>query len=136
MDAVAELAAIKTKMESLVAIEGEDKISIERRMGHLEKSIATQDVLLRRNTEILDEIRMSLNKPTNWAEWIMAATGLAGGLSSIIWAVFIVPLETRVDNVEERSSENRAHIRDIGDYAKETRSVLDAHVIRHEHKQL
>lgn len=109
----------------------EDKnFDIERRIRHLEREVVSMGSLLVRNSEILDDIRKALNKPVNWAEWIMASVGLAGGLASVIWAAFIVPLDARVDVVHERSVENRAHIRDIGDYAKEAREVIDAHLIR------
>lgn len=133
MDALAELESIKRKMESLVAIEEEDKISIERRMGHLEKSIATQDVLLRRNTEILDEIRQHLNRPTNWAERVAAGTAvllLAGG---ILYTAYIKPLDQRIDILGEKIIENAAYLRSIGDYSRETRGILDVHTANEEH---
>lgn len=133
MDAVDELNAINEKMQRLVSLDAEDRLSIERKMGHLERSIATQDVLLRRNSEILDEIRQYLNTPTNWAERIAAGTAvllLAGG---ILYTAYIKPLEDRIDHLGEKIIENAAHIRAVGDYSRETRGIVDVHTSNADH---
>ena len=102
-----------------------ERVSIERRMGHIERTLATQDALLHRNTEILDEIRQYLNKPTNWPEWIAAAVAVLVMSGTLLYTAYIKPLEERVSGIKETAIENRSYLRDIGDYSKETRGVLD-----------
>lgn len=111
-------------------MEAQERIGIERRIGHLEKELASHSALLMRNTEILDDIRGYLNKPTNWAEWLMAALASASAVGGLIWAFFVQPLEMRVESVDAHSKDTRAYLRDVGDYAKETRDVLDRHLER------
>lgn len=114
-------------------MDADERLSIERRMGHLEKQIATYDALLRRNTEILDEIRMYINKPTNWPEWIAAAVAILVLSGTLLYTAYVKPLEVRVVELGERVVENAAHIRATGDYAKEARRSLDAHTANKEH---
>ena len=111
-------------------MEDEERRSLERRIGHLEREMAAHSVLLSRNTEILDDIRGHLNKPTNWAEWLMAALASASAVGGLIWAFFVQPLEMHVAAIDEHSKETRTYLRDVGDYAKETREVLDRHLDR------
>lgn len=111
-------------------METEERMGIERRIGHLEKEMASHSALLMRNTEILDDIRGYLNKPTNWAEWLMAALASASAVGGLIWAFFVQPLEMHVAAIDEHSKETRTYLRDVGDYAKETREVLDRHLDR------
>ena len=111
-------------------MEDEERRGLERRIGHLEREMAAHSVLLARNTEILDDIRGYINKPTNWAEWLMAALASASAVGGLIWAFFVQPLELQVSAVDEHSKETRAYLRDVGDYAKETREVLDRHLDR------
>lgn len=113
-----------------MSMEEEAGRGLERRIGHLEREMAAHSVLLARNTEILDEIRGYMNKPTNWAEWLMAALASASAVGGLIWAFFVQPLELQVQVVDEHSKETRAYLRDVGEYAKETRSVLDRHLDR------
>ena len=103
----------------------EERISLERRMGQIESTLASQDALLDRNTQILDEIRQYINKPTNWPEWIGAAMAVLVLSGTILYTAYIKPLEDRVADIRETATENRAYLRDIGDYGKETRGVLD-----------
>jgi hypothetical protein len=114
-------------------MDAEEWIAIERRMGHLERQIATYDALLRRNTEILDEIRMYINRPTNWPEWIAAAAAILVLSGTLLYTAYVKPLEVRVMELGERVVENAAHIRATGDYSKEIRSTLDAHTANKEH---
>lgn len=109
-------------------MDADEKLTLERRMGHMEREMAAHSALLRRNTEIVDDVRQCLNKPTNWAEWVMAGLASASAVGGLIWAFFIQPLEIRTQLTDELTKENRAYIRDIGDYAKETRTVLDNHL--------
>ena len=106
-------------------MDAEERISLERRMGHIETTLASQDALLNRNTEILDEIRQYINKPTNWPEWIAAAVAVLVLSGTLLYTAYIKPLEDRLSNVRETATENRSYLRDIGDYGKETRGVLD-----------
>jgi hypothetical protein len=106
-------------------MDANERLSIERRMGHLERTMASQDALLRRNTEILDEIRQYINKPTNWPEWIAAAVAVLVLSGTLLYTAYIKPLEERVNAVRDTAVENRSYLRDIGDYSKETRGVLD-----------
>jgi len=109
-------------------METEERMGIERRIGHLEKEMASHSALLMRNTEILDDIRGYINKPTNWAEWLMAALASASAVGGLIWAFLVQPLEIRMETVDDHTKETRAYLRDVGDYAKETRAVLDKHL--------
>ena len=106
-------------------MEADERVSLERRMGHLERTMASQDALLRRNTEILDEIRQYVNKPTNWPEWIGAAIAVLLLSGTLLYTAYIKPLEDRFESLRETTVENRSYLRDIGDYSKETRGVLD-----------
>jgi hypothetical protein len=106
-------------------MDANERISLERRMGHLERTMASQDALMRRNTEILDEIRQYINKPTNWPEWIGAAMAVLVLSGTLLYTAYIKPLEERVIDIKETATENRSYLRDIGDYSKETRGVLD-----------
>lgn len=114
-------------------MESEERLTLERRMGHLERTLVAQEALFRRNAEILDDIRKHLNRPVNWAEWVMAGVATIGGISSIIWAVFVQPLDARVDVLAEKAVENSANIRSVGDYARESRSILDVHTANEKH---
>lgn len=109
-------------------MEAQERISIERRIGHLEKELASHSALLMRNTEILDDIRGYINRPTNWAEWLMAALAASSAVGGLIWAFLVQPLEIHLEAVDEHSKETRAYLRGVGDYAKETRAVLDKHL--------
>ena len=114
-------------------MDAEERISLERRMGHLERSLASQDALLRRNSEILDDIRNYLNKPTNWAEWIGATVAVLLLSGTLLYTAYIKPLEGRLESIYGYTVENKANIRAIGDYAKETRGVLDVHTANEDH---
>ena len=109
----------------------EEHISLERRMGHLERNLAVHSAELVRNTEMLEEIRAHLNKPTDWANWIMATVAVLGTVGGLMYGLWVAPLEVRMDVISEKATENRAHLKDIGDYAKETRAVLDTHLDGH-----
>lgn len=106
----------------------EEHLSLERRMGHLERNLAVHSAELARNTEMLEEIRAHLNKPTDWANWIMATVAVLGTVGGLMYGLWVAPLEVRMDVIAEKATENRAYLKDIGDYAKETRSVLDTHL--------
>ncbi len=114
-------------------MEPDERMSLERRMNHLERTLAAQEALFRRNAEILDDIRKHLNRPVNWAEWVMAGVATIGGISSIIWAVFVQPLDARVNVLTEKAVENSANIRSVGDYARETRGIIDVHTANERH---
>jgi len=75
----------------------QDVIELERRIGHLEREMAGYSAVLARNTEILDEIRTYVNRETNWPEWITAIMGIGGTLGVILWAVFVQPVEIKVN---------------------------------------
>jgi len=110
-------------------MEAEERISLERRLGQLEKSIATYDALLRRNTEILDEIRAYINKPTNWAEWLVAAVSILALAGTLLYTAYIKPLEERVDYIKDEVIKNRNDILTISGYTKETKGVLNEYII-------
>lgn len=110
-------------------MEAEERISIERRLGYLERTMASQDALLRRNTEILDEIRQYMNKPTNWAEWLVAAVSVLLLAGTLLYTAYIKPLEERVDYIKEEVIKNRNDILTITGYTKETKGVLNEYIV-------
>jgi hypothetical protein len=115
-------------------MDAEERISMERRMGQLEKQLATYDVLLRRNSEILDEIRVYMNKPTAWPEGIAATVSVLLVCGALLYTAYIKPLERQVEDLAEVGVQNAAYVRSIGDYAKETRGLVDEHVSHEEHR--
>lgn len=106
----------------------DDRLSIERRIGHLEQTLAAHSALMKRNTEILDDIREYVNKPARVPEWIAAVIAVLSLCGLVLYTAYVKPLEDRLGYMSTLAEQNRAHIRDIGDYAKETRTVLDNHV--------
>ena len=117
-------------------MDADERISVERRMGHLEKQLATYDVLLRRNSEILDEIRVYVNKPTAWPEWIAATVSVLLVCGALLYTAYIKPLEREVEELAKVGVQNAAYVRSIGDYAKETRGLVDEHTSHAEHRQV
>lgn len=108
-----------------------ENIGVERRLGHLERNLAVYAHELARNSEMLEEIRAHLNKPTDWANWIMAVVAVLGTVGGMMYGLWVAPLEVRMDMIAEKAVENRAYLKDIGDYEKETRAVLDTHIDAH-----
>lgn len=87
----------------------EDHQVLERRVSQLERtleahsgSLARMQGIMERNTEILDDIRTYINRPTNWAEWVMAIVASAGAVGTVIWALWVDPLEYRLTVVEKQ----------------------------------
>jgi hypothetical protein len=80
----------------------DERISIEKRMGHMERELATHSALVKRNAEILDDIRKYINEPKRLPEWIAAMVAVLGGSGALLYAAYIAPLEGRVDRVEGR----------------------------------
>jgi uncharacterized coiled-coil protein SlyX len=115
--------------QQVTSMEAEERISIERRLGYLERTMASQDALLRRNTEILDEIRQYMNKPTNWAEWLVAAVSVLLLAGTLLYTAYIKPLEERVDYIKEEVIKNRNDILTITGYTKETKGVLNEYIV-------
>lgn len=80
----------------------DERISIEKRMGHMERELATHSALVKRNAEILDDIRKYINEPKRLPEWIAAMVAVLGGSGALLYAAYIAPLEGRVGRVEGR----------------------------------
>jgi len=114
-------------------MDAEERLSLERRIGHLEREISASGALLTRNTQILDDIRTALNEPKRYPEWIAAAIAVLVLCGTLLYTAYIAPLEERMGDLKEMAVENRTYIRDIGDYAKETRGVIDAHTSSETH---
>ena len=107
-------------------MDSEERLSIERRMGHLEVSFASHSALMRRNTEILDDIRKYVNQPKRYPEWVAACVAVLALCGTLLYTAYISPLEDRMVAMKETTDENRAYIKTTGDYAAESRRVLDA----------
>lgn len=78
----------------------EERVGIEKRMGHMERELATHSALVKRNAEILDDIRKYINEPKRYPEWIGAMLAVLGGAGAVLYAAYIAPLEGRVNRVE------------------------------------
>jgi len=81
-------------------MEVDERITIEKRMGYMERELATHSALVQRNAEILDDIRKYINAPKRLPEWIAALAAVLGGSGAMLYAAYIAPLEGRVDRVE------------------------------------
>ena len=92
----------------------EERISIERRMGHIEKELATQASLLARNAQILDDIRQYINEPKRTPEWIAAVIAVLVLCGGVLYAAYIAPLTDRTTKLEAEveSLDRRADIID------------------------
>jgi len=73
------------------------ELELEQRIRHMEREMASLSALLTRNTEIVDDIRNSLNRPVNWPSWIGASIGVASLLSGLLYTAFIQPVSLRVE---------------------------------------
>ena len=78
-------------------MDSEERLSIERRMGHLEVSFSSHSACV-------------------------AVLALCG---TLLYTAYISPLEDRMAAMKETTDENRAYIKTTGDYAAESRRVLD-----------
>lgn len=115
------------------------EVDLERRIRHLEREFAQVQVMLGMQATSISEIKSSLDgldakltaaitpKPVNWPGWIGSILGALTVFGGLLYASFIQPLEMRMHDIKSYGIETRAHLRDIGDYAKETRAVLDSH---------
>ena len=131
MDAIDELNAINHRNQRLVTLDSEDRVSLERRMSHLERTLTAQDAVMRRNTEILDEIRRHLNKPTNWPEWISAIMGIGGTLGVILWAVFVQPVEIQVNAQAAKVSQIEQTLERNKELFQRVITGVNDHVLQH-----
>lgn len=100
-------------------------IGTERRMSKLESSIAYNRATLSRNTEILDDIREHLNKPTITPQWVGVTTTLLSVICAVVYTAYIKPLSEDIKDMQGRILENTAIIRDVKDYEEETRRALE-----------
>lgn len=78
----------------------EERIGIEKRMSHMERELATHGALLKRNSEILDDIRQFINAPKRTPEWIATGLGVLAAAGTLLYAAYIAPLEGRVLRIE------------------------------------
>lgn len=78
----------------------EERLTIEKRMSHMERELATHSALVKRNAEILDDIRKCLNAPRRTPEWIAAMLGVLMCSGGILYSAYIAPLEGRMARAE------------------------------------
>ena len=110
----------------------QDVVELERRIGHLEREMASYSAVLARNTEILDDIRQSLNKPTNWPEWITAVMGIGGTLGVILWAVFVQPVEIQVNAQAAKVEQIEYTLERNKDLFHNVISGINDHIMQHD----
>lgn len=109
------------------------EFDLERRIRHLEREFAQVQVMLGMQATTIQEIRDSINGirdalqpvPINIPAWVGATVGVLTLAGSLLYAAFIAPLSNELHDVKAFGVETRAYLRDVGDYAKETRAILD-----------
>lgn len=89
-----------------------EKYSLERRMSHLEKTVAIYGTLLERNTEILDDIREHINRPVNYQAWVATALATMSVFGALLYAAYIAPMDDRVTRLEMIVDSRKAVIED------------------------
>ena len=111
----------------------EHEFELERRIRHLEREFAQVQVLLGMQANTINEIRDAINSirdamkptPVNIPAWIGATIGTLSLFGGLLYTAFIAPLGTEISSIKEYGVETRAYLRDVGDYAKETRAIVD-----------
>ena len=106
-------------------MDSNERQSIERRLGHLEVSFAAHSALMARNTEILDDIRKYIHQPKRYPEWVAACTTVLALCCTLLYTAYISPLEERLIVIKETTDENRVLIESTGEYAVESRRVVN-----------
>jgi len=96
---------------------GEGRISIERRLAHLEGTVNSQseayatlmdhhELRMTEKIEALDEkldrVIDRMERPVNWPAWLGAGATFLGALGLILHMAYIKPLEVRIDRLEEK----------------------------------
>lgn len=77
--------------------------AMDTRLRQVERDYAALQVLMARNTEIVDDIRKALNKPepkANIPSWIAAIVTASFAFGGLLYTAFIAPLEDRVTHIE------------------------------------
>jgi len=103
----------------------DDQLSIERRIGNLEQTLAAHSALMQRNAEILDDIREHINKPARTPEWIAATIGVLCTCGMLLYMAYIKPIEEKLGVVDRETGRNYEYIKRVDEYAKDNRRMLN-----------
>jgi len=104
-------------MNSEDFLSAEGRISVERRLAHLEGTVQAQseayatlidhhELRMTEKIESLDEkldrVIDKIEKPINWPAWLGTVATVLGALGLILHMAYIKPLEVRIDRLEEK----------------------------------
>jgi len=114
--------------------EYEERRSVERRIAQLEQNLAVHSAILEKNTACMEGMRSDINRPINYPAWIASAFATFSMFGGLLYLAYIKPVQDGIQDVKEISVENRSYLRNIGDYAKETRGIIDGHIANYDEK--
>jgi len=114
--------------------ESSERRSVERRISQLEQQLAVHNALLNKNTEALREITRTMNARINYPAWIASGFAIFSMFGGLLYLAYIKPVQDGIEDVKKISIENRSYLRDIGDYTKETRGIIDGHIANYDEK--